>query len=84
MSGTIDPALPIAPESDSPGRLRAMTLVGTAAPAAVDGMSDDTAVVRVAWPDASDPRPPAAALRDIFRRQTLDPVTCTSSRDSNA
>ena len=35
-------------------------------PPTFDEIADEPAVVRVAWPDASDPRPPAAALKDVL------------------
>ena len=72
MSGTIEPALAVVPASDSRRGVRAMTLVGAAASAAVGELPADVPVERVVWPDASDPRPPAAALRDILSA----PDTC--------
>ena len=66
MSGTIEPALAVAPASDSQRGVRAMTLVGAAASAAAGELGGDVAVERVAWPDRSDPRPPSAALREIL------------------
>ena len=73
MSGTIEPELAVAPGADSRRHGPAVTLVGVAASAAIDGMFDEPAVERIAWPDASDPRSPAVALQHVLSKAGTGP-----------